>query len=348
MLIARISGIELRVHFSFLFLVALVVGIEAPYGARAVGAGLGWLALVFGCVIVHEMAHSILARRRGATVEAIVLLPIGGVSRLRDFPENPRDELAIAAVGPLASLGLGVVAVAVAAGLGNDLWPPGLATGPFLMRFAWLNFLLGGFNLLPAFPRDGGRVLRAILERHKDRVSATKLAGIIGRGFAVAIAVVGLFYNFWLVLIGIFVYFGSMAEEAATELRFGLHGLSVADAMLANPAVVHSLTPVQEIVQLALHSLQQDFPVVDNGAYAGMVGARELSHAPAGATAGSVADRDAPVLTPTDLLDGAALDTLESERRPALAVVEEGRVVGLLITDRVLAIAKARLASRPR
>jgi Zn-dependent protease len=345
MLIARISGIELRLHFSFLFLVALVVGVEVPFGARAVGAGLGWLALVFACVVVHEFAHSLLARRRGATVEAIVLLPIGGVSRLRDFPESPRDELAIAAVGPLASLGLGLLAVAVALGLGEAVWPPGLATGTFLARLAWLNFLLGGFNLLPAFPMDGGRVLRALLEVRLDRVAATKIAGTIGRIFALGMGVAGLLVNFWLILIAIFVYFGSVAEEAASELRFGLHGLRVRDAMLVTPTVVPALTPVEDVIRASMGGLQQHFPVVDGTVYAGIVGPRQLARAHAGATAISVADREAPVLSPTDRLDGEALDRLESERRPALAVLEAGRVVGLLVTDQVEALAKARLAS---
>ena len=156
--VARIGGIDIRMHWSFLVLVILVVWVNMSSGASAVGVGLLWITAVFASVLVHEYAHCIVARRRGAVVEDILLLPIGGVSQLKKMPERPADELAVAIVGPLTSLGLATVAVAGGLVVGAHLWPPTLFAGSWLARLAWLNFLLGGFNLLPALPMDGGRV----------------------------------------------------------------------------------------------------------------------------------------------------------------------------------------------
>ncbi len=215
--VARIAGIEIRMHWTFLVLVVLVVWLNMSRGAATVGVGLVWIAAVFASVVLHEYAHCIIARRRGAVVQDILLLPIGGVSQLKDMPEDAADELAIAIAGPLTSLGLAALAFAGGLALGAHLWPPTLFAGSWFARMAWLNVLLGAFNLLPALPMDGGRVLRASLERHHDRLTATRQAGRIARMLAMAMVVAGVFYDFWLVFIGMFIYLGASAEEQAAE-----------------------------------------------------------------------------------------------------------------------------------
>jgi Zn-dependent protease len=205
-------------HWTFLVLVILVVWLNISSGASTVGLGLLWIAAVFSSVLVHEYAHCVVARRRGAVVEDILLLPIGGLSQLKKMPERPADEFAIAIIGPLTSLGL-AAALAVAGGMafGAHLWPPTLFAGSWFARLAWLNALLGGFNLLPALPMDGGRVARALLERRHDRLTATRQAARIARILAVVMIVGGIFYDFWLIFIGFFVYLGASAEEQAAE-----------------------------------------------------------------------------------------------------------------------------------
>jgi len=215
--VARIRGIEIRMHWTFLVLLVVVVWASMGKGAATVGANLVWIAAVFASVLIHEYAHCIVARQRGAIVEDILLLPIGGLSQLKKMPERATDELAVAIVGPLTSLGLAVLAVAGGLAFGAHLWPPTLFAGSWFARMAWLNILLGGFNLLPALPMDGGRVLRAALERHHDRLTATRQAGRIARILAMVMIVGGVFYDFWFVLIGIFVYLGASAEEQAAE-----------------------------------------------------------------------------------------------------------------------------------
>ncbi|HYA69099.1 MAG TPA: site-2 protease family protein [Acidimicrobiales bacterium] len=217
--LARVGGIAVRMHWTFLVLVLVVVWATMGAGAAAVVTSLVWIVAIFASVLIHEYAHCVVARRRGAVVVDILLLPIGGLSRLEKVPERPDDELAIAVVGPLTSLGLAAVAMVGGLLVGAHMWPPTLFAGSWFARLAWLNILLGAFNLLPALPMDGGRVLRAALERREDRATATHQAGTIARVLATVMIVGGLFYDFWLVLIGIFVYLGATAEEQAAMME---------------------------------------------------------------------------------------------------------------------------------
>ena len=137
--------------------------------------------------------------------------------KLKEMPQRPADEFAIAIVGPLTSLGIAALAAVSGVVVGTHLWPPTLFAGSWFARLLWLNVLLGGFNLLPALPMDGGRVARALLERHHDRAVATHKAARIARILAAVMIVGGFFYDLWLVLIGVFVYLGASAEEQAAE-----------------------------------------------------------------------------------------------------------------------------------
>lgn len=215
--IGRLLGVPLEVHWSFPLLVALVVVAEWPAGAGAVVGGLVWVAALFAGVVVHELAHCVVAKRRGGTVLGILLLPIGGMSRMDRIPERPADEAAIAAAGPAMSLVLGGLLLVTGALLGSSVWPATLVTGSWWARLGWLNLLLAGFNLLPALPMDGGRMLRAGLARRLPRLAATRIAASVARVLALGLVVAGVFYDFWLVLIGIFVLLGASGEVASAQ-----------------------------------------------------------------------------------------------------------------------------------
>lgn len=217
LLIGRVAGIPLRVHWTFPLLLVLVVVADWSSGRAVVVAGLLWILALFAFVVAHELSHCVVARRRGATVLGILLIPLGGISQLAAMPEDPADELAVAVVGPLTSLALGVALLVVGGLAGSRIWPPTLFAGSWWARLAWLNLLLGAFNFLPALPMDGGRVLRAALARHRSKLEATLAAGRVARYLAVTMMVVGFFYDFWLLLIGIFVYLGARAEEEAAR-----------------------------------------------------------------------------------------------------------------------------------
>lgn len=240
--LGHVAGIDVRVHVSFAVLVALVLATAGDVEGGA-PAALLWLVLVFVCVLLHELAHCAVARRRHVVVDEILLLPIGGLSRMERLPEVARDEFAIAVVGPLSSLGLAVLAGAVSVARGDTLLPPALAVGPVSTRLFWFNLLLGGFNLLPAFPLDGGRVFRALLETRMDLEQATRRAARLGRVVAVALVVLGVLVNLWLIVIGVFVYLGASAEEAATVLHHRLAGRTVASLMRAPPSTLAGRGP---------------------------------------------------------------------------------------------------------
>lgn len=215
MVLGRVAGIPIRVHWTFALLVALVVAGSAPSGLATLANAAAWVTALFACVVVHELAHCLVARRRGATVLDILLLPIGGLSELAEMPTAPRDEGAVAAAGPAVSIVLGLVLLSGAAVAGLSAWPPSLLEGSWPARLGWLNLLLGAFNLLPAFPMDGGRVLRAALARRYGRPEATRRAARIARVLAVVMIVAGVAYDLWLALIGVFVMAAASAEEGA-------------------------------------------------------------------------------------------------------------------------------------
>ena len=191
-----------------------------------------------------------------------MLLPIGGVSKLEHLPETPSDELAMAIAGPAASMGLAVLAGAAALLAHDALLPIELFGGSLLVGLFWFNLIIAAFNLLPAFPLDGGRVFRALLERRYDLERATRLAARIGRGVAVVLIVSGVLFDLWLAIIGVFVYFGASAEEVATIVHVRLGGQRVSDAMLLDPVTVLPTASADELRALLRRSAQRAFPVV--------------------------------------------------------------------------------------
>jgi stage IV sporulation protein FB len=213
--VGRLFGIPIRIHWTFILLVAVIVASDWKHGRITVLDGLIWIAVLFTCVVAHEIAHCLVARRRGASVLGILLLPIGGLSQLNKMPERPDDELAVALVGPMTSLAIGVVALVLGLLLGDRMWPPTLFAGSWSARVAWLNLALGAFNLLPALPMDGGRVLHGYLARSRSRLEATRAACHLARWLAALMIVFGFLYDIWFMLIGIFVLLGANAEEQA-------------------------------------------------------------------------------------------------------------------------------------
>jgi Zn-dependent protease len=324
--LTRVSGIEIRLHIGFVAILVLF----------ALAGSLTWVVLAFTCVVIHELAHSVVARNRGAEVDSILLLPIGGVSKIRHLASDARAEALVAAVGPLASLGLAAASALLAVLLRQALLPVDLYHGPLAHRLAWFNLLLAGFNLLPAFPMDGGRLLRALLTLRYGDERATRVAARLGRGLAAVMFVGGMYWNFWLVLIAVFVYLGATREEVASAVHARARGHRVAEVMLLDPVTVESRATAGAVLPILRHSAQQSFPVVDGGVYAGIVDAVRLRTSPPETLVWSLTDRAAPVLDPDDLVDPTALDALDDSHRRCLAVARAGRVVGMLSEEDVL------------
>jgi Zn-dependent protease len=325
--LVTVAGVEIRVHATFLALVALVaLGSTVPDGP-GLFAGLAWLVALFSCVVAHELAHSLVARRNGIPVIEIELLPIGGVSKMARLPDDPQVELRIAAAGPAASVALGAAFASLAVLVGASLWPPTLYGGAWLARLAWVNVILAAFNLLPALPLDGGRVLRAVLEQRSDREQATRTAARVGRFFASLMIAAGVLVNLWLLIIGVFVYLGSVAEEAAATLHGLTKDLRVRDVMIREPIVIVAGTPAGDAAASVWRGAQREFPVVTaDGICVGLVTAGMLLDADPATPVGEIADTTAPVLSPDHPLEESGL----LDRLPLAApVVAGGAVVGL-------------------
>ena len=317
----------IRVHVTFIALVVLVAMSANEVGESVVGA-VGWLVALFACVVAHELSHALVARSKGIAVHEIDLLPIGGVSRLERIPESWRDERAIAVAGPIASVGVAVVLFGVAATAGVPLLPPTLWDGPLLVRLGYVNLMLAAFNLLPAFPLDGGRVLRALLERDRSRLDATRQAAGISRVIAAAMITLGLFVDVWLVVIGVFVAVAGRAEEASVLVHAVLGPTPARAIAVPCPVALRADTPAADAAHLAALRPQPAYPVFDaEGRLTGLVTPGGLRRC----------RPDAPV---TEAASGSSVDAMVSLEEVArlivdgpVAVTSGRRVLGVVTED---------------
>lgn len=336
--LVRIAGVTIRVHVTFFALVLLVALTARDFGETEVAA-VGWLLLLFACVVLHEFAHALVARSKGIAVHEIDLLPIGGVSRLEHIPEAWRDESAIAVAGPIASAAIALVAFLLATITGQALLPPSLWEGGLLVRLAWVNLMLAAFNLLPAFPLDGGRVLRALLERNRTRLDATRRAAAISRALAAVMIAVGLLFNVWLVLIGIFVVVAGRAEEAAVLIHAALGPMTAGSLAAPCPTMFPGNMPAAEGARMAaLHPQPAYIVTGSDGRAQGVVNV--------GALRGS-----APATFVGDLATGRRVnagDSLELVAEtmgsgPVVVVTGAGAAVGVITPDILNAYLRQRL-----
>ena len=282
-----VRGIEVKMHMTFpLILVwaAVQFGFLNQRGFSPSGAAFGIVItlLLFLCVVIHELAHSLTAVRMGFPVRDIVLLPLGGVAQMERMPERPSQELLMAIAGPLSNLiiaGLLAVAgsllspVSIGSGLGRLLLhPTNLGWKDMLPYLIVTNVGLALFNLLPAFPMDGGRVLRALLATAMPHTRATALAVSVGQGLAWLLGLAGLLTtNFVLILIAIFVYAGATQEGRMTQVKGVLQGLRVRQAFARHAQVLSPDDPISHAADLVLESFQSDFPICDGERIVGLL-----------------------------------------------------------------------------
>jgi stage IV sporulation protein FB len=285
-----VRGIAIRVHITFpLILVwaAIQFGLLTRQGAAGAVFGIIVILLLFAIVVLHELGHSVAAQGYGVPVKQIVLLPIGGVAQLARFPEEPIQEFIIAIAGPLVNFGLAIVlfVAGVLFGLGNPLEDPLAITrvlgqlnpsAIFTYVFA-SNLFLGIFNLIPAFPMDGGRVLRALLAARMDYARATRIAVTVGQAMAWLLGLWG-FLNggFFLILIAVFIYMGASQEGQLVQIRHVLGDLKVAQAYSRQARALRPEAPLREAVDLTLSTFQADFPVCDGDRLAGFLSHNRL------------------------------------------------------------------------
>ena len=281
--VGRIFGVDLRVHVTFVLLLLFVWFTDTVSGGtKGAVRGLLLVAIVFASVVLHELGHAILAIRYGLRVRSIVLLPIGGITLMEDPAEassDPARELRLAAVGPMVNLVLGVVASLVILTLYPQarLFDQPLIVSANLPRsFAWANLFLGAFNLLPAYPLDGGRALRAWFAERLDHVSATRRAISISQFFAMLMIFAGAVWNTWFMLIGIFLFFGAMLEDRSAVFQAVTEHVHMEDVMLTDFLTLSPADTLENALEKSLHSLQDDFPVVRGNDMVGIISRQRI------------------------------------------------------------------------
>ncbi|HOW66208.1 MAG TPA: site-2 protease family protein, partial [Verrucomicrobiota bacterium] len=276
----RLLGIDVYIHFTFLLLLAFI-GLSRGLAQRSMEAAwdaMLFFAGLFVCVLLHEYGHALAARRYGIGTRDITLLPIGGVARLDRMPDKPWQEFVVALAGPAVNV---VIGAALWVGLWiGGYWQPlaslSATSGNLLERLLAANVFLVLFNLLPAFPMDGGRVLRAVLAMRINYSRATRIAARIGQGMAALFGFAGLFGNPMLLLIALFVWIGAAQEAAAVEMKTSLAGATVRQAMLTDFKTLSPGQTLADATRLLLDGSQQDFPVVESGSVVGILAHREL------------------------------------------------------------------------
>ncbi|MEO6244053.1 MAG: site-2 protease family protein [Opitutaceae bacterium] len=336
------SGIGVYMHWTFLLLVAWIYTSHLKLGEDAgqALAAVGFILALFLCVMLHEFGHALTARRFGVKTRDITLLPIGGVARMERIPEKPIEEFWVAIAGPAVNVAIAAVLFAVVAPLNgvSALFDVELLEGNFLIRLLWVNLFLVAFNLLPAFPMDGGRVLRALLATRLGRRRATVIAAGVGQAMAVLFCVVGIFYNPMLILIAVFVFLGAQAEAGAIVLQSALAGLRVRDAMMARYRALDATDTLDTAVEQLLAGSQQDFPVTEDGKVVGILRRNDLVKALAdGRRATPVREvmshQCDAVEAHTDL--SMAMEALRRAGCASAPVVTDGKLVGLLTLENV-------------
>ena len=359
--IFRVAGIQIGAHYTLVFAVLLIAWSAAagyfPQELPGYGAGTYWVlgviyaVLLFASVLIHELAHSLVARSRGLRVDSITLFVFGGVSNLTREPATPGEEFAISVVGPLSSLVLAGVFWGLA-----QLFPARSPGGAVVFYLAYINFLLGAFNLVPGFPLDGGRIFRSIVwGATKSLRRATAIASYTGQAFGwllifsgVGRVLVGDFFGgIWTAFIGWFLNNAAETTRQEQTLRESLAGVTVADLMDTPPVAVPPDLSVQDFVMdQVMRRGHRALPVVDNGRLVGIVSisdARKLSH---DAWPGTRVDRvmtPAPLITVSPTGDvGAAIGLMGQRGVHQLPVVENGRVLGMLNRDHVLRFIQMR------
>ncbi|HEX4748311.1 MAG TPA: site-2 protease family protein [Bryobacteraceae bacterium] len=338
--IGRFAGIDVYVHATFLLLILWVVALHwlGSHNMNGVGSGLVSILAIFACVVLHEFGHALTARHYGIATKDITLLPIGGVSRFEKLPEKPSQELAVSIAGPLVNVAIAAILYLVLF-LTSGFKPVGglsITNGPFLERLLVANLLLAAFNLLPAFPMDGGRALRALLATRMDHVAATQLAAAIGQGLALVFGLVGLFFDPFLVFIALFVWIGAAHESQSVQFKDAFTGTPIRTAMLTDFKTLNTADTLGAAMKAVIEGSQHDFPVMWGDRVMGILTRANLltglsEFGPDQLVTG-VMQREFEIAEPNEMLQTALMRMASSPTR-VMPVLQDGTLVGLVTQE---------------
>ncbi len=347
----RIFGVELRVHLTFFFLLIFVWLTEsAAHGPANAGRGLALVGIIFGSVVLHELGHALVGMRAGVPAKAIILLPIGGVTLL-DETQQPiesgmltwKRDIRIAVAGPLVNIIIAVVAGGVLLAVAPEVhfWTkPYVYSGNLPRSLVWSNLGLALFNLLPAYPMDGGRVLRALFSRKMDPVRATRRAVSIGQAFATLFMLVGVIQPayVWLTMIGFFLFIAAQLEERSAVFQSVLETVRLEDIMLTDFATLSPADTLEDALEKAVHSLQDDFPVIRGSDMVGVISKQKILQALRAEGNGyvqAVMNRIFEVAQKKESL-ASAFRKLTARNLSIIPVVEDERLIGIVTLQNLM------------
>ncbi|MBE0521358.1 MAG: CBS domain-containing protein [Candidatus Methanoperedenaceae archaeon] len=287
--IGKIMGIPIKLHITFLLILPVFAWIFAnnPEGfgfsdvesaTLRYSLGMATAVLLFTCVLLHELGHSFVALKHGSKIQGITLFLFGGVSSMEEIPRNPKIELKMALAGPGVSLFIGSSLLVI-----HDLFNTGSSYFRIIWLIGYINIILFIFNLMPAFPMDGGRVLRAWLAGRMSYINATHAAAGVGKMFAIFMGILGVLTfppGAWLLLIAFFIYIGASEEDKATEINIKLEGLKIRDIMTKDVATVNPGMSVEELVNLMFKSKHMGYPVMNGDKLSGIVTFSDVRNIP--------------------------------------------------------------------
>ena len=341
--VGTFAGIDVFIHATFLLLIGWIGYTHwLEYGTVAkVIEGILFILALFFSVVLHEYGHALTARRYGIKTRDITLYPIGGVARLERMPDKPIEELWVALMGPAVNLVIAAILFLYLFAT-NSLVPMNeltVASGSFLGRLMTVNVSLVLFNLLPAFPMDGGRVLRALLAMRMDYVRATQVAANIGQGMAFLFGLAGLFGNPFLLFIAFFVWIGASQEASMVQMRNSISGIPITRAMLTDFKTLSPRDTLAQVVGLLLAGSQHDFPVLDaNGNVIGIVERdtfiRALSEKGQSVPVVEVMRPNVPSVDSHEMVE-AVLMRLQESGAKTLPVMHAGQFVGLVNPENI-------------
>ena len=347
----RILGIEIRIHVTFLFLL-IFVWMTDPASHAPISAvrGLGLVAVILVCVILHELGHAAVAVRSGWPPKSIILLPIGGITMLDEskalesgspVPLRLKRDVRIAIAGPLVNLAAALLSGSILLAVAPEihLWmKPWVHSNHLLRSFVWVNVCLALINLLPAYPTDGGRVLRAWFSRSMDPVHATRRAIAIGQTLSTLLMLLGMIANLWFTLIGIFLFFGAQLEERSAIFQSVLEKVRLEDIMLTEFATLSPADTLEDALDKAVHSLQDDFPVVRGSDMVGVISRQKILdvlRAEGNGYVQSVMNRIFEVASRQESL-ASAFRKLTARNLSIIPVVEDQHLVGIVTLQNLM------------
>ena len=346
--IGRVFGVDLYMHATFLLLLAWVA--YEFYSERGLVTdavlGIVFIMLLFAIVVLHELGHVLTARQFGVQTRDITLLPIGGVARLERMPREPYQELLVALAGPAVNVVLAILLFAILMATGGPAAltsadPPELFSvkGSWLLKLFAVNVSLAVFNMAPAFPMDGGRVLRALLAMNMNYVRATQIAATIGQFLALMLGFFGLMSGQpLLAFIALFVWMGAAQEASMVQMQSALGGIPVQQVMITSYDTLAPTDPLEKAIDRIMAGFQQDFPVVEGDRVVGVLTRAQLLKALAqqgrGGLVQDVMQREFPSAAPGEMLEGVLGRMRECECQ-SMPVTDRGRLVGLMCSDNV-------------